>query len=89
MATLIVHHKVQNYSTWRKFFDQHEQSRKEFGCINSQVFQAAGDSNDVTAIMQWPSIDAAKAFATSPSLKEAMQNAGVASQPEVSFLVEA
>jgi quinol monooxygenase YgiN len=89
MARLIVHHKVQDYATWRKVFDNDATSRREFGSTSAQVFQSASDPNDVTAIMDWPSVDAAKAFATSPSLKEAMKNAGVISQPDVMFLVEA
>jgi quinol monooxygenase YgiN len=89
MAKLIVHHKVQNYSTWRKVFDDHDKTRKEFGSTGYQVLQSASDPNDITAIMDWPSVDAAKAFATSASLKDAMKNAGVISQPDVSFLVEA
>jgi quinol monooxygenase YgiN len=89
MATLIVHHKVQNYSAWRKVFDDHDKARREFGSTGYQVFQSASDPNDITAITNWPSVDAAKAFATSDSLKDAMKNAGVISQPEVMFLVEA
>jgi quinol monooxygenase YgiN len=86
MAKLIVHHKVQDFSAWRKAFDNHDPSRREFGSTGAQVFQSAGDPNDVTAIMDWPSVDAAKAFATSASLKEAMKNAGVISQPDVTLL---
>ena len=89
MARLIVHHKVQDYAAWRKVFDNDATSRREFGSTSAQVFQSASDPNDVTAIMDWPSVDAAKAFATSASLKEAMKNAGVISQPDVMFLVEA
>ena len=65
MATLIVHHKVQNYSAWRKVFDDHDKARREFGSTGYQVFQSASDPNDITAITDWPSVDAAKAFATS------------------------
>ncbi len=89
MATLIVHHKVQNYSAWRKIFDEDAARRKEYGSTRFQVLKSASDPNDLTVIMDWPSVDAAKAFVTSPSLKEAMKNAGVISQPEISFLVEA
>ena len=89
MAKLIVHHKVQDYAAWRKVFDNDATSRREFGSTGAQVFKSASDPNDVTAITDWPSVDAAKAFATSPSLKEAMKNAGVISQPDVMFLVEA
>ena len=89
MAKLIVHHKVQDYAAWRKVFDNDATSRREFGSTGAQVFTSTSDPNDVTAIMDWPSVDAAKAFATSASLKEAMKNAGVISQPDVMFLVEA
>ena len=89
MAKLLVHHKVQDYSAWRKGFDDHDKTRKEFGSTGFQVFRSASDPNDLTVIMDWSSVDKAKAFATSDSLKEAMKNAGVISQPEVTFLVEA
>jgi quinol monooxygenase YgiN len=89
MAKLLVHHKVQDYSAWRKVFDDHDKTRREFGSTGSQVFKSANDPNDLTVTIDWPSVDAAKAFATSDALKEAMKNAGVISQPEVTFLVEA
>lgn len=89
MATLIVQHKVQDYALWRKIFDDDEQTRKESGSTGFQVLKSASDPNDLTVIMDWSSVDAAKAFATSDSLKEKMKNAGVISQPEVMFLVEA
>ena len=89
MAKLLVHHKVQDYSAWRKVFDDDDKTRKEYGSTGFQVLQSASDPNDLTVIMDWPSVDAAQAFATSDSLKEKMKNAGVISQPEVTFLVEA
>ena len=89
MAKLLVHHKVQDYSAWRKIFDEDDKNRKQYGSTGFQVFKSASDPNDLTVIMDWSSVDKAKAFATSDSLKEAMKNAGVISQPEVTFLVEA
>lgn len=89
MAKLLVHHKVQDYSAWRKIFDEDDKRRKEYGSTGFQVFKSAGDPNDLTITIDWPSVDAAKAFATSDALKEKMKNAGVISQPEMTFLVEA
>jgi quinol monooxygenase YgiN len=89
MATLLVHHKVQDYSAWRKVFDEHDKTRREFGSTGFQVLKSTSDPNDITIIMAYPSVDKAKAFATSDSLKEAMKNAGVISQPDVMFLEEA
>jgi len=88
MAKLLVHHKVQDYSAWRKIFDDDDQIRKEYGSTGFQVLKSASDPNDLTVIMDWPSVDAAQAFATSDALKEKMKNAGVISQPEMMFLVE-
>ena len=89
MATLLVHHKVQNYTEWRKVFDEHDKVRREYGSTRFQVLKSASDPNDLTVIMDYPSVEKAKAFAASDSLKEAMKRAGVISQPEVSFLIEA
>jgi quinol monooxygenase YgiN len=89
MAKLLVHHKVQDYSAWRKVFDDGAKTRKEYGSTGFQVLKSTSDPNDLTVITDWPSVDAAKAFVTSDTLKEAMKNAGVTSQPEVMYLVEA
>lgn len=89
MAKLIVHHKVQDYSAWRKVFDETRPDRTQFGSTGDQVFRSASDPNEITVLTDWPSIDAAKAFAASAQLKEAMKNAGVLSQPDVKFLNEA
>ena len=89
MAKLLVHHKVQDYSAWRTIFDEDDQRRKEYGSTGFQVLKSASDPNDLTVIMDWPSVDAAKAFATSNALKEKMKDAGVISQPEITFLEEA
>jgi hypothetical protein len=89
MATLLVHHKVQDYSTWRKIFDDDANRRKEYGSTGFQVFKSASDPNDLTVTIDYPSVESAKAFATSDTLKEKMKNGGVISQPEITFLVEA
>jgi len=89
MATLLVHHKVQDYSAWRKIFNDDDKRRKEYGSTGFQVLRSASDPNDLTVIIDWPSVEAAKAFAASDALKEKMKDAGVISQPEMTFLVEA
>ena len=88
MAKLLVHHIVQDYSTWRQIFDDDDKRRKEYGSNGFQVFKSVSDPNDLTVIIDYPSVEAAKAFATSEALKEKMKDAGVLSQPEVTFLVE-
>ena len=89
MAKLFVHQKVQEYSTFRKVYDDHDSTRREFGCLDAQVFQSPSDPNEITIITDWQSVEAAKAFAASPVLKASMKSAGAISQPEILFLVEA
>ena len=89
MATLCVHHKVQDYTAWRKVFDDLTAMRTGYGCTGHKVFQSPSDANEITILTEWKNIDQAKAYATSNDLKEGMKNAGVTSQPDVMFLAEA
>jgi heme-degrading monooxygenase HmoA len=86
MTTLSVHHKVADYTHWRKVFDAMDGQHRRAGMTGVRVFRSASDPNEITIHSEWPSIDQAKAWATSPDLKAGMQNAGVISQPDVAFL---
>lgn len=89
MATLFVHHKVQDYAAWRKVFDDLTAMRTGYGCTGHKVFQSPSDANEITILTEWKDIDQAKSYATSNDLREGMKNAGVISQPDVVFLAEA
>lgn len=89
MATLFVHHKVQDYTAWRKVFDDLTAMRTGYGCTGHKVFRSPNDPNEITILTEWKNVDQAKNYATSPDLKEGMKNAGVISQPDVMFLAEA
>jgi len=89
MATLFVHHKVQDYAAWRKVFDDLTAMRTGYGCTGHKVFQSPGDPNEITILTEWKNVDQAKTYATSNDLKEGMKNSGVLSQPDVMFLNEA
>jgi heme-degrading monooxygenase HmoA len=86
MATLYIHHKVENYEHWRKVFDGQTSMRTGFGCTGHQVFQSANDPCEITILTHWRSAEAAKKFAALPELKDDMKNAGVISQPDVMIL---
>ena len=89
MTKLIVHQKVQEYAIFRQVYDDQAKTLNEAGCTAAQVFQSPSDPNEITVITDWPSVDVAKAFVTSSTLKETMMRAGAISQPEILFLVEA
>jgi len=86
MTTMIVQHGVSDYSVWRPIFDGHGATRASHGGTSVQVFRGATDPNSITAVMEFPTLEAAQAFASDPSLKEAMTKGGVTGPPQISFV---
>jgi hypothetical protein len=43
---LTIHHKVKDYTAWRKGYDDHEKARHAAGITNGRVFRSAEDPND-------------------------------------------
>jgi hypothetical protein len=89
MIQLFVHHKVKDYATWRPVFDEMGAIRAQHGSTGARVFRNAADSNELVIITDFPTLDNARQYGQAPELREAMQRAGVISQPEVLFLEEA
>ncbi len=82
-AVLMIRHTVADFDAWKAGFDAHGDNRRLHNC---QGHVLARDGNAITVFTLWPSRADAQAFADDPSLKEAMQNAGVVGGPEVAFL---
>jgi uncharacterized protein (DUF1330 family) len=85
-AFLIVTHKVEDYDKWLPVFEGTAALKKKFGWKQSTVYSVDGDRNNVMVMEEFPSLEKAKAFATSPELKAAMGKAGVAGAPEIRFV---
>ncbi len=85
MVRMFVRHQANDYAVWRKAYDAFETERGGLGVKGHAAFQTVGDPNDVIAWHDFDTIEAAQAFAGSARLKEVMQDAGVASVPNVWF----
>jgi quinol monooxygenase YgiN len=85
MATTIVLHRVRDYDTWRKVYDEFTPVQKEGGVTGQAVYQAQGDPNNVLVVHHFATMAAAEAFFSSTELLDAMRNAGVEGQPRVEF----
>jgi len=85
MATLFVRHPVADYTAWRKVYDELDATRKSLGVTGDGVYQLDGNPNDVTVYQDFATMEAARAFAGSSELREAMQRAGVQAAPEIWF----
>lgn len=85
-VTLVVHHRVRDYDAWKPVFDEHEAARRAYGQIEHRVYHALGDPLAVVVHNDFPSLEAAQAFARDPALPEVMERAGVEGEPGLGFI---
>lgn len=88
MATLVVLHRVRDYTAWRQGYDSAESVRKNGGVIADSVYQSKGDPNTVLVLHQFATMAAAEAFVASPELRDAMQQFGVEGAPQIEYFEE-
>ena len=85
MTTLFVRHTVSSYDHWRKVYDRVGPVQKKAGVIAEAVYRGTDNPNDITVTHEFASLAAAKAFASSEDLKQAMQSAGLVGAPTIWF----
>lgn len=88
MTTVAVRHRVANYDTWKLGYDDHGVARKELGCTGDMLLRDASDPNELLVLTFWPTAADAQAFAADPRLPQAMQKAGVVSEPRIEIYEE-
>lgn len=86
MAYLIVRHEVEDYDDWKTAFDDHADIRDEYGSLGGFVGRVADEPDVVAAVIEWDSLDHAREFADSDTLRDAMRDAGVAGEPAMTLL---
>ena len=70
---------VEDYAKWKPVYDEHTAARKASGSKGAQLLQNADNPNEIVIILEYESVEKAKAFSQSEGLKLAMQRAGVKS----------
>ena len=88
-ATLIVRHRVNDYSAWRETYETVDGLRRQHGCTGAEVMVDPTDKQDVYVLHRFPTVEQAEAFASSDELRSAMGRAGVAGAPRIEIAVEA
>jgi len=86
MVNVLLKHEVKDYSSWKVGFDSEETRRSAAGITVIGVYTAVDNANMVTVLTQFPSVEAVNAFVGDPSMKEALDKAGVIGKPEVNIL---
>jgi hypothetical protein len=87
MPYLLVRHKVEDYERWKPVFDHDHGATRARLQGRMDLAQCRGP-NELIILLEWDSVENARRFANADDLREAMQRAGVADQPDVSFFEE-
>ena len=83
MATLIIRHKVEDYTKWKRGYDEADWLRKQHGIISASVHREQTDPKDIIAVHQFKDMKGAKNFAEAvPAL---MKDIGVIGKPVIWF----
>lgn len=83
---MLVAHRVADFDKWLAGYHAVQPVRDAGGIVGHAVNRAIDDPNMVVVYHQAKTADALNAFASSPDLKAAMQNAGVISAPTFTFV---
>lgn len=89
MPLVVVRHKVKDYATWKKAFEDHAGAQRAAGLTNPRVYRSADNHNEAVVLFDAKDIASARTLASSPDLKSTMQAAGVTDQPTIYMLEEA
>lgn len=86
MAHILITHRVNDYGTWKKEFENFADVRKSSGEKSFIVLHPEENPNNLTLLFEWDSARNAEKFLASPELKSAMQRAGVVEEPTIQML---
>ncbi len=82
MAYYVVNHKVNDFGTWKKVYDEFESTREQYGIKEHYALQSEKDPNHVMVVAEGE-LEAIQKFLNSEDLKSGMENAGISSPPEI------
>ena len=88
MTYVEVQHRVKDYDTWKKEFDNFINMRKTSGEKSYTIWRSEEDPNDLSLLFEWDTTENARSFMQSKELQAAMQKAGVDEKPRIRYLYE-
>ena len=87
MVYVLTQLKVDNYKTWKTFYDKRADTRKDSGAKEAQLFRNSEDQNDVLILFNWDNKDSARKYMESETVRDYLKNAG-AEIKKVTYLDE-
>ena len=88
MPFLLIRHKVPDFDTWQRSFDQDAGIRRANGSSGWRIFRGGSDPDEVWVLLEWDDLMRARLFANSDDLIDQLIRAGVANHPDYWFLEE-
>jgi hypothetical protein len=83
MATIVIRHKVKDYATWKRGYDEAGWLRKQHGITYASVHREESDPNGIIVVHQFKDMKGAKDFAK--AVPPLMGKIGVIGTPEIWF----
>lgn len=86
MTYILMRQQVADFNNWKRAFDEFVEYRRIGGEITYQIFHPNDQPNELILLFQWESIDSAREFLDSNSVKLNRMQSGVSKQVEIQFL---
>ena len=83
MALVIIRHRIEDFTQWKKEFDGFLEKRRAGGEKSFRITNVGGDKKDLCIVFDWDTAANAKRFLDSPELAAAMKRAGVIDKPYI------
>jgi len=88
MITVLIHHKVSDFNTWKPVFDSGFQFRHQLGEEGYKMYRSLTDPNDVTLMLNFLSGESAQKFVNSAEFRAKLKEAGVVGEPVIKICAE-
>ena len=85
LPAFIVTHKVADFDAWLEGYDDADELQRANGIVGQAANRSLDDPDTAIVYHQAESFDTLRAFLASPELQAGMAEAGVTSEPEVTF----
>jgi hypothetical protein len=86
LTYLLIRHRAADFSSWKVAYDAHADAMAGAGLKEKELLHDINDPSQIVLLFEAADVEKAKEFSESPSLRSAMQGAGVTDKPDIYVL---